>query len=257
MKTLLIATFTSLALVGAACTDSTDVQSGGSGNNDPVSSAASISQNPDYDVTIDPADFVAGIDNPYMPFEPGSSWRLEGKSDEGKEIDVITVTDQTKEVMGVSTTVVRDVVTINGELAEKTWDWFAQDRAGNVWYFGEDTAEYDNGRKINTHGAWEAGVGGALPGIIMPADPTVTQSFRQEYYVGEAEDMGWLVETGLTKSVPAGHFDEVIHMLEWAPLEPKVVGEKFFAPGVGLIAEKNLADGTEFFELVRYTISDR
>ena len=233
----------------AACTVSTESDAGSEPGS---SSIATITQSPGYKVTIDPDDFVDVIDNEYMPFEPGNSWRLEGETDEGREVDVITVTDDTREVMGVTTTVVRDVVTINGELAEKTWDWFAQDRAGNVWYFGEDTAEYEDGKKLNTHGAWEAGVDGALPGIVMPADPTVTQSFRQEYYEGEAEDMAWLVETGLSRTVPAGDFDDVIHMLEWAPIEPKVVGEKLYAPGVGLIAEKNLAGGTEFFELVRY-----
>ncbi|MGH2806078.1 MAG: hypothetical protein ACRDKT_02260 [Actinomycetota bacterium] len=154
--------------------------------------------------------------------------------------------------MGVTTTVVEDVVTLNGELAEKTLDWYAQDVDGNVWYFGEDTAEYEDGKKVGTHGSWEAGVDGALPGIIMNADPQVNDAHRQEFYRGEAEDMYWIVEANVTKEVPFGSFDDVIHTLEWSPVEPGVVGEKFYAPGIGLIWERSLAGGRERFELVGY-----
>ncbi|HEX6263091.1 MAG TPA: hypothetical protein VF097_09615 [Actinomycetota bacterium] len=204
-------------------------------------------------MTIDPADFVETIDNPYFPLEPGTVLRLEGETDEGMEVDRITVLDRTREVMGVTTTVVLDVVTANGELAEKTWDWFAQDREGNVWYFGEDTAEYEDGEVVSRSGAWEAGVDGALPGIVMPAEPRVSDAHRQEYYRGEAEDMFWVVETGGSKEVPFGSFDDVIHTLEWSPLEPGIVVEKYYAPGVGLIAERALSGGKEIFELVELT----
>lgn len=206
-----------------------------------------------YDVDIDPAAFAAAIDNPYFPLEPGTEWVLEGRTDEGTEVDTITVTDRTKEVMGVTTTVVKDVVELNGELAEKTFDWYAQDDQGNVWYFGEDTAEYENGNVVSRSGAWAAGIDGAEPGIIVPADPKVTDSYRLEYYEGEAEDMFWVVATGVSKSVPFGEFDDAIRTLEWTPLEPKIVGEKFYAPGVGLIAEKALSGPTEIFELVEMT----
>lgn len=205
-----------------------------------------------YNVTIDPDDFVTGVDNPYFPLEPGRRWVLKGRTVEGNEVDTIEVLDETREVMGVTTTVVLDIVTVDGELAEKTWDWYAQDTEGNVWYFGEDTAEYENGKKVSTSGAWEAGVDGALPGIIMSADPRVTDSYRQEYYRDEAEDMFWVVETGVTKKTPLGLFEDVVRSLEWSPLEPKIVVEKYHAPGVGLIAEKALSGGTEIFELVEF-----
>jgi hypothetical protein len=206
-----------------------------------------------YSVDIDPQGFVDTIDNPYMPLTPGSSWRLEGKTAEGREVDTITVLDATREVMGVTTTVVRDVVKLEGSVVEKTWDWFAQDLRGNVWYFGEDTAEYENGKIVSRAGAWEAGVDGALPGIVMPADPLVNDASRQEFYRGEAEDMGWVVQTGISVEVPAGSYDDAIRVLEWSPVEPKVVGQKLYAPGVGIVSEKALAGGLERFELVDVT----
>jgi hypothetical protein len=206
-----------------------------------------------YSVEIDPQGFVETIDNPYMPFTLGSSWRLEGMSEDGRETDTITVLDQTREVMGVTTTVVRDVVKLEGSLVEKTWDWFAQDLRGNVWYFGEDTAEYEDGKLVSRAGSWEAGVDGALPGIVMPADPVVNEATRQEFYSGEAEDMGWVVQTGLSTDVPAGSYDDVIRVLEWSPLEPKIVGQKLFAPGVGIVSEHDLSGGLENFQLVEFS----
>ena len=205
-----------------------------------------------YSVEIDPANFIDTVDNPYFPLEPGMKWVLKGETSEAKEVDTIKVLEKTEEVMGVMTTVVLDIVTANGELAEKTWDWYAQDREGNVWYFGEETAEYEDGKKVSSAGAWEAGKDGALPGIIMAADPKVTDSFRQEYYKGEALDMFWVVRTGATKITPYKKFDDAVHTLEWSPLEPNVIVEKYHARGVGLIAEKALAGGKEIFELVSF-----
>jgi hypothetical protein len=207
-----------------------------------------------YTVDIDPQGFVQRIDNPYMPLTPGSSWRLEGRTADGYEVDTITVLDETREVMGVTTTVVKDVVKLRGEgVVEKTWDWFAQDLRGNVWYFGEDTAEYENGKIVSRAGAWEAGVDGALPGIVMPAEPVPNDATRQEYFPGEAEDMGWLVQTGLSTKVPAGSYDDVIRVLEWSPLEPRIVVEKLYAPGVGILGEEALSGGLENFELVEFS----
>lgn len=251
-----------LAVVAPACTSTTNEVTGSAatGAEEPTPEATLTpaaetieESSAGYSVQIEPASFVDRIDNPYLPLEPGTRWVLKGKSDEGKEIDTIEVLERTRKVMGVTTTVVLDVVTLDGELAEKTWDWYAQDIQGNVWYFGEKTAEYENGKKISTHGAWEAGVDGALPGIIMAADPQVNVASRQEYYPGEAVDMSWVVRTNITKKTPYARFKDVIHTLEWSPLEPDVVGEKFYAPGVGLIWERNLAGGFEFFELVEVT----
>jgi hypothetical protein len=251
-----------LTLLAVGCTSSSETSAAGStsapmdrttepANNSAVSSIQETDSG--YNVEIDPADFATTIDNPYFPLEPGAEWILKGETDEGKEVDTVRVLDKTREVMGVTATVVLDIVTINGELAEKTWDWYAQDKEGNVWYFGENTADYKNGKKVSTAGAWEAGVDGALPGIIMAAEPKVTDSYRQEYYKGQALDMFWVVRTGVTKTTPYGTLDNAVHTLEWSPLEPDVIVEKYHARGVGLIAEKALAGGKEIFELVRFS----
>jgi hypothetical protein len=206
-----------------------------------------------YRPDIDPSNFVDVIDNPLLPLEPGMVFNLRGETEDGVEHETVRVTARTKEVLGVRTTVVKDVVRVDGELAEFTYDWYAQDRDGNVWYFGEDTAEYERGEVVSRQGSWEAGVDGARPGIIMNAHPQVTDSHRQEYYRGEAEDMYWVVATGESRSVPFGDFENVVRTLEWSPLEPNVVVEKFYAPGVGLLAERALAGGKENVELLRVT----
>ena len=203
-----------------------------------------------YRVDIDPANFVARVDNPYFPLEPGTIFRLRGETEDGVERETITVTGRTRKILGVATTVVKDVVRVGGELAELTHDWYAQDRDGNVWYFGERTAEYENGEIVDRHGSWQAGVDGAQPGIIMKADPQVTDSCRQEYYKGEAEDMFWVVKTGGSRSVPAGDFENVVRTLEWTPLEPRIVVQKFHARGVGLISERALSGPKEFVQLI-------
>jgi hypothetical protein len=240
----------SIALLTGACTSVRDTGRGPGA----TASVPSIRETPGgYSVEIDPQGFVERIDNPYLPLLPGSRWRLKGRTADGREVDTITVLGRTRQVMGVTTTVVRDVVRLEGSLAEKTWDWFAQDLRGNVWYFGEDTAEYRGGEVVSRAGAWEAGVNGALPGIVMPADPAVNDASRQEFARGEAEDMGWVVQTGVRATVPFGSFDGVIRILEWSPLEPRIVAEKLYAPGVGFLAEEALSGGLERFELVGFT----
>lgn len=164
----------------------------------------------------------------------------------------VTVTEERRDVMGVSTLVVRDTEYVEGELVEDTYDWFAQDRDGNAWYFGEDTAEYD-GEVVTTEGSWEAGVDGALPGIVMLADPSVGDAYRQKYYAGEAEDMGEVLEVGATHSIGLGDCTDVLVTEDWTPLEPEVVENKYYAPGVGMIAEEKSAGGTGSAELAEYT----
>jgi hypothetical protein len=129
--------------------------------------------------------------------------------------------------------VVDDRAWEGGQLIEKTYDWFAQDKEGNVWYFGEDTKEYEDGKVVSTKGSWEAGVDGAKPGIIMPADPKVGQSYRQEYYPGEAEDMARVLSLNDTVTVPYGSFDHVLETKEWTPLEPGFYEKKYYVGGVG------------------------
>jgi hypothetical protein len=214
---------------------------------------AALAAEAKYRPEIDPADFVDEIDNPLFTLEPGTVFKLRGETEDGIENETIAVTDRTRSVMGVSTTVLKDVVRVNGEIVESTFDWYGQDKEGNVWYFGENTAEYENGKIINRHGSWEAGVDGALPGIIMNADPQVTDSYRQEYYKGEAEDMYWVVATDASIKVPYGRFDNAVQVLEWNPLEPKVVVEKFYAPGVGLVGEHALSGGKENVDLLDVT----
>lgn len=197
-----------------------------------------------YEVRVDPERFSSVVDNPYLPKLPGMRWEyVELTSDGDLETIVVEVLDERRTVMGVETIVVRDVVTdADGEVIEDTYDWFAQDDEGTVWYFGEDTTAYEDG-VASTEGAWEAGIDGALPGIVMPASPTVSDTgYRQEYLAGEAEDMGQVIEVGAEYSVPAGSFDGVVRTRDWTPLEPEVVEEKAYAPGVGFIHEAKVDD---------------
>ncbi len=208
----------------------------------------------DYSPTLSPADFVGVIDNPYLPMPVGSHWRYEGESDGEVETVDITVTGQRRLVMGISAFVVRDTVTIGGELVEDTYDWFAQDSTGNVWYLGEEVKDYDNGVVVSTAGSWEAGINGALPGIVMPAQPVTGDVYRQEFYRNEAEDMMEVINTGGTLSVPAGTFTDVISTRDWTPLDPDTIEEKAYARGVGKVREAKTAGGVGYAELVSYTL---
>ena len=182
-----------------------------------------------YTPHIDPADFTTTIDNEYFPMEPGTIFLYRG----GTERDRMTVTSDTKKVMGVECVVVDDRAWQGDQLVEQTYDWFAQDKEGNVWYFGEDTKEYENGKVTSTKGSWEAGVDGAKPGIIMQADPKVGDSYRQEYYEGEAEDMAKVLSLNESLTVPYGSFDDVLETKEWTPLEPGFFEKKYYVRGVG------------------------
>jgi hypothetical protein len=202
-----------------------------------------------YNPVIDPAQFAKVIDNPYLPLVPGTTHRFKSTSDEGVEDIVVTVTTSTKVIAGVTTTVVHDVATRGSQLHEDTWDWYAQDLEGNVWYFGEDTKEYDRG-KVSTEGSWETGVKGAKPGIVMPAHPKVGEMHRQEYLVGEAEDESQIIALGETVTVAAGTFSGCVKTKEWSRLEPGLLEHKYYAPGVGVVAEATVEGGTEKVELV-------
>jgi hypothetical protein len=205
-----------------------------------------------YSPTIAPGDFVGEIDNPFMPLMPGTRLVYEGISDEGRERNEVIVTSEIRVVMGVRCVVVKDTVWLNGEIIEQTYDWYAQDRFGNVWYFGEDSEEYRNGTVVSTYGSWEGGVDGAQPGIIMKANPKVGESYRQEYYPGEAEDMAQIAGLGEKATVPYGTFSGCLKILEWTPLEPGVAEYKYYAPGVGVILE-TVRGSRERMELVEIT----
>ena len=185
-------------------------------------------------VQLDPADFGTEIDNPFFPMTPGNTWVYEEKDVDGSLQRVeVTVTDRTRTIMGIEARVVHDVVTADGKVKEDTLDWYAQDKDGNLWYLGEDTKEYEDGKVSSTKGSWEAGVDGALAGILIPADPEVGMSYRQEYYEGEAEDRAEVVSVDEHAEVPYGSFDGVLKTEDTTPLEPDLVERKYYAKGVG------------------------
>ncbi len=205
-----------------------------------------------YAPVLDPADFVDRIDNPYLPLSPGARWVYEGTSDGATERIVVTVTDKRRTILGISAIVVRDTVSTDGQVTEDTYDWFAQDRDGNVWYLGESVKDFENGVLTSTAGSWEAGVGGAVPGIVMPAKPGLGTAYRQEFWLGEAEDMAEVIDVGGTRTVPEGSYNATITTRDWTPLAAEVIEEKVYAPGVGLIAESHVAGGEGAVALVQF-----
>ena len=208
---------------------------------------------PPYRKEIDPANFVDRVDNWYFPLMPGTTFVYEGETADGTVHTEDYVTHETKQVLGVTCVVVRNRVIENGDLVEETFDWYAQDKDGNVWYFGEDAKEYEAGVVVSTEGSWKAGVDGAMPGIIMEANPQVGDFYRQEYYKGEAEDMAEVLSLTESASVIYGSFDNLLMTREWTLLEPGVVEHKYYAPSVGLILEIMVEGGSERVELVEIT----
>jgi hypothetical protein len=201
---------------------------------------------------IDPANFVARVDNPWYPLRPGTTYRYRGTKDGKPAIDVVTVTRRTKTIQGVPTVAVSDKLYLGGKLEETTTDWYTQDRQGNVWYFGEDTAELDaRGKVVSREGSWQAGVNGAQPGIFMPARPKVGQTFRQEYYKGHAEDHFTIVSLSASVRVPYGSSRGAMRTTERTPLEPKVLDSKYYVRGIGTVQELQLkGPGHERSDLV-------
>jgi hypothetical protein len=214
---------------------------------------AALQSGQPYAPVIDPADFVASVDSAWFPLTPGTRWVMEGEGESAGETTTTEVMTETRTILGVTCTVVRDELKADGELAELTFDWYAQDTAGNVWYFGEDTAEYENGKLTSRKGAWEAGVDGAQPGIIMPAAPVVGTTYRQEFYEGEAEDLAKVVELTASAETPAGAYSDVLVTEDWTPLEPDQVERKFYALGVGLVMERLIKGGHGVNRLVKVT----
>lgn len=210
---------------------------------------ASMQTDTGHGSKIDPARFTSVVDNPYFPLVPGTTYRYSVVGDDGPEDVVVTVTGSTRVVAGVTCVVVHDVSSSNGKVREDTWDWYAQDEEGAVWYFGEDTKAYERGH-VSTEGSWEAGVNGAKPGIVMPARPRVGVSYRQEYLAGEAEDMAEVIAVDASATVPYGTFRNCVQTKDWTPLEPESVENKYYAPGVGMVLAVKVQGGTEREELV-------
>jgi hypothetical protein len=205
-------------------------------------------------VELDPADFTTQIDNPYWPMKPGSRWIYRETTPGGtKNRVVVTVTSKTKRIAnGILARVIHDVVSEDGKPVEVTNDWYAQDCAGNIWYLGEKTAEYENGKVVSRAGSWEAGVDGAQPGIALPADPQVGMTYRQEYLAGEAEDRGAIFSLDEQVGVPAGHFTDVVMTKDTTTLEPRVLEFKFYARGVGPVLEISVSGGNDRADLLSY-----
>jgi hypothetical protein len=215
----------------------------------------SLAQQTDpYDPSIDPANFVnpaeigkAALPNKFFLLLPGYTRIYKS----GTETITVTVTNETKVIEGVTCAVVHDVVEDNGELIEDTYDWYAQDKDGNIWYFGEATQAFQEG-EVSTEGSWTAGVDGALPGVVIWAKPEakVGEAYRQEYYAGHAEDFGKVLSLTESATTPAASCDETCLMTEdTTPLEPDVLEHKYYAPGIGFIYELKPKTG-ETVELV-------
>jgi hypothetical protein len=200
----------------------------------------------------DPADFTPRIDNPYWPMTAGSRWVYRETGGSAPQRVVVKVTRRTKVVDGITARVVHDVVTEKGRPVEVTDDWYAQDRRGNVWYFGEDTKEYEDGTVVSTAGSWEAGVDGASGGIIMPAQPRVGMRYRQEHAPGVAEDTAQVLSLDEQAEVPAGHFTSLLLTKDFTPLDPKVLEYKLYARGVGPVLVLSASGGGGTERLVRF-----
>ena len=198
-----------------------------------------------------PAQVSTTIDNPYLPFVPGTRMVYREHGADGRGREVVKVTHRTKTIQGVQTVVVRDRAYSGGELAEDTRDWYAQDRQGNVWYFGENTKEYENGKVVSTEGSWKAGVDGAKAGIVMEAHPKVGDTYSQEDAPGVAEDMATVLSLDASRTVPYGTFDNLLKTRDFSPLEPSVVERKFYAAGIGSVLEKTVKGPRERVVLVR------
>lgn len=202
-----------------------------------------------------PEDFVdpASDPNPFFPLIAGTEWTYEAETEDGLERTVDRVTRETRVIQGIVATVLLDRVYLDGRLIEETYDWYAQDRLGNVWYLGEQSCEYEEaGGECDPSGSWEAGTDGAVAGIIMWADPLAYQgrTYRQEYYEGEAEDMASVLRGHLTVTVQAGTFHDCIMTMDWTPLEPGAREHKYYCPGTGMVMEVSPKDGNQRNELV-------
>jgi hypothetical protein len=251
------------AVLAAACHGSGQTAAAGSPPQPPATSAPaspSPSGSPlpstdlPYQPQIDPSQFSATVDNPWFPLKPGTTFVYEGVKDGKPSRDVYTVTSWVKTIIGVPCVVVHDTLYLAGKVGEETFDYYAQDAQGNVWYFGEDTEELDaNGKVTSTEGTWHSGVDGAAPGVYITADPIVGRAFRQEYYKGQAEDQFRATDTSASITVPFGSFDDALMTEEWTTLEPDVLDHKFYVKGIGEVAELSAKGPKETGRLVSVT----
>jgi hypothetical protein len=203
-----------------------------------------------YHPVLDPKDFVGVVDNPYFPLPVGRTLVYRGVKDGQSQIDRVKVSRRTRVVAGITATIVFDVATHRGKLLERTWDWYAQDKQGNVWYLGENTTAYLPNGHQDRSGSWETGVKGAKPGIIMEAHPAIPDAYRQECRPGKAEDTAWIVNTEGSVTVPYGTLQHVLTSLEATRVEPGAFDKKVYAPGIGIVLERALSGSPEVARLV-------
>lgn len=208
---------------------------------------------PGWPKTLRPNDFVARVHNPRFPLKPGSRWHYRGVDEDGRFADKMNVRHRRKKILGVRTTVVHDVVLKHGKRREVTNDWYAQDRHGNVWYFGENTKELDrHGHVTSREGSFKAGRDGARPGVLFPGHPRVGLKARQEYYKGHAEDHFKVLSRNGRVSVPYVSSHHAVKTKEWTPLEPGIVEHKFYVRGIGDVREKTVKGPKERLRLVSF-----
>jgi hypothetical protein len=241
-----IGLLTAFALLGSAGCDSPPTATRTDTGSDPAVLTGQKTANPPFDA----AGFVTRIDNPYLPLLPGTVFHYRSETPDGLETDDVAVTRDSKQILGVNVTVVHDQVFLEGELAEDTFDWFAQDTEGNIWYFGEDSREIEDGQVVSTEGSWEAGVGTNEPGIIMLAHPKVGQAYHQELAPDIAEDMARVLSLKASPQVPYGSFDNCAGTMEWSLIEHGDREHKSYCPGVGLVLEDQAKGGHIRNELV-------
>ena len=198
-----------------------------------------------------PGRFVSGVTNPWFPLRPGTTLVYRGVKDGKPSRDVFRVTGRTRLIAGVRCTAVDDRLYLRGRLGERTTDWYAQDKAGNVWYFGETTAELNTQGKVTSReGSWLTGRDGAQPGILMPTHPRVGQTARQEYYKGHADDHFRVLSLSARVRTRAASSSHALLTKEWTPLEPGVVDHKLYVRGVGTVLEQTVKGGDERNTLV-------
>ena len=205
---------------------------------------------PKYAPVVKTANFVKTINNPYFPLTPGTTFLYSGTKDTNSLIGQVIVTKKTRKIMGVTCIEVDSTITVNDKLAEKNIKWYAQDKQGNVWQFGVNVKEYNPAGKVtSTKGTWLAGSKGALPGIVMQANPGANLTYRQDYYKGHAEDMAQVLSLTASVTGTTGSYDNALEIKEWTPLEPDVVVNKWYAKDVGLIMSKMVQGGNQEMQL--------
>jgi hypothetical protein len=207
-----------------------------------------------YHPVINPADFSTNIDNPYYPLKPGTTFIYEGLTEKGNEHNETTVTNDTTKILGVTCVVVHDKVSVDDAVIEDTLDWYAQDKEGNVWYFGENSRQYEGNEVVSIDGSWKAGVNGAQAGIIVKANPKVGDIYRQEFAPGEAEDMGEVLSLTESTTVPfGGLYTNCLMTKDFSALEPDVTEHKFFAKGVGFLQaiDVDTGNGVKLINIIK------